>query len=347
MESLNSNFRYIIDFIVFEGKTKRPELNKGDTQYLIKWQNYDFSECTFIHATSIDNKKQKNAPFFNWNQLTKEQKEDRAKFCEQWENKTKEQKKILGVKYMQQFKQSMNISISRLENKVYKNNKQSQILNNDQISNEFNLLTPRIQESIIPPRIEKSIMSPPRKKRKIDQNFKSTTSMTAILLLATYKDPNKKTIFNSRVDLDYFKSISYSEKQYPSNSFVHWIMINKKKTIKDYIQQKHDISKTNSEIVWLEEKIKNLPFKNYVAYPIIKHGVIENIKVPDYVNSRQNKFIINETDIKTIFKNNQYIGKLLNDNNFNIKFYGVTCDYKMISLIADEKKKLNLDQILF
>ena len=340
-----SDCKYIIQFILFERIITRPVTNINDVEYLIKWENYDFSYCSFICASAIDNKNQKYTPFFNWNQLTKEQKYERALFCKNWDEKNDEQKNFLGNKYINKFINLLNDSNKQLlksndhyvdfkiNKKNNKNNKKSQKrilnVNDDQIINESRTN----QSTIILP-----MKSPQKKKRKIVKNSKLTKSTIIILLLATYKNPDKKSIFNTTEDENYFESMSYSEKHYPYNCFVHWIMINKKKTIVEYIQQLQDKSKLHSEVIWLQEKIKYLPFKNYVAYPIINHGVIQNFNVPDYVKCRQNKFKIEDIDINKIFQNNQYMKKLLKDTDINLQFYGVTCDYKMISLIADEKK---------
>ena len=320
MSLLNMESQYNIEFILFERTITKSSQNEVKIEYLIKWENYDFSECTFINATLIDNKQQQYTPFFYWNQLSKKQKQERALFCKDWDNKTKDQKNILGVQYLKQFKQSMDLDVID-SLKIL-----SSIVKDDENLDHSNA--------------NKLLISPPKKKRKINIDSISTISEVVVLLLATYKDPNKKTIFNSTVDQDHFKSISYSKKQYPSNSFVHWIVINKKKTIQEYIQQVQNVSKDNPEIIWLQEKIKQMPFSNYVAYLIIKHGDVKNVKVPDYIQSRRGKFNVNKKDIDKIFKNNEYICKLLNDKKINLKFYGMTCDFKMISLISDDLKKV-------
>ena len=148
--------KYIIEFIVFERKTTRPERNKGNYEYLIKWENYDWSQCTFIHASSIDNRNQTDTPFFYWNQLTKQQKYKRALFCQNWDVKNDKQKIMLGIQYIKQFKQLININVSN--NLIYQNDNQ-RINENKQLNLQ--------ESSIISPS-----KSPPKKKKKNCKKFK-------------------------------------------------------------------------------------------------------------------------------------------------------------------------------
>ena len=93
---------YRLEHILCERRTIYPERNKGNTQYLVKYFNYDFHYCYWVHASSIYPHTFQSI-FWNWNQLTKKEKQERYIFL----NKPKDfmclsdlQKNKLGWKYV-------------------------------------------------------------------------------------------------------------------------------------------------------------------------------------------------------------------------------------------------------
>ena len=70
---------YTIECVLCERKTLKPEKKKGKKQYLVKYENYEFEECHWVHATSIQ-PQVPYTPFWDWNQLNTKEKRRRYNF---------------------------------------------------------------------------------------------------------------------------------------------------------------------------------------------------------------------------------------------------------------------------
>lgn len=160
-----------------------------------------------------------------------------------------------------------------------------------------------------------------------------------VLIVVFMTNKNKQiSKFNECHDKNYFSAIGYKEKHYPNNSFVHWCSISNSITMEAYEKQLIDDNIKTPTLSWI--KSHNTFDNKYIAYLIEHHGVIDPYQPIDnqhYMN-RRGAVTLRQEDINTIFKSNQYIQNLLNNSKLNVKIIGLVTDYKMISLIADNKK---------
>ena len=102
----NGDKYYPVEHILCERRTLRPDRNGGKMQYLVKYENYEFDGCFWIHAHSFK-PHGPDTPFAEWNLLDNREKRIRYNFL----NKPKDfmslspKKKIqLGWKYVNKFK---------------------------------------------------------------------------------------------------------------------------------------------------------------------------------------------------------------------------------------------------
>jgi len=107
-ESSSSKW-FEFEHILCERPTIKPWPNKGSKQYLIKYWNYDFHDCYWVHAPSIK-PHGVDSIFWKWNQLTDQQKHDRYNFLNEPREfmKLSDRQKIqLGWKYVEKY--SLNV----------------------------------------------------------------------------------------------------------------------------------------------------------------------------------------------------------------------------------------------
>lgn len=97
---------YVVEHILCERKTRAPKKRqKGPKQYLVKYENYDFDDCYWIHKSSIK-PHGPNTPFAKWNRLKKIEKQERYDFlCKRklFMRRTPKEKINIGWKYVHKF----------------------------------------------------------------------------------------------------------------------------------------------------------------------------------------------------------------------------------------------------
>lgn len=97
--------RYEIEYILCERITIVPERNAGPVQYLIKFKNYQFKDCCWVHQRSIY-PIEKDTPLADWNQLNAHEKQERYIFLNKindFIDLTNLEKTELGWKYAERF----------------------------------------------------------------------------------------------------------------------------------------------------------------------------------------------------------------------------------------------------
>jgi len=167
----------------------------------------------------------------------------------------------------------------------------------------------------------------------------SFSNNVIILALMTYKNQST-TKFTDKCDELYFKSIGYVDKYYPKNHFVHFIIINEKISISEYMDNLNLIHCSHPILSWIRSK--SLKKDNYMAYKIIQHGAIQPYHQINnkYYKNRQGLIKLKQQDINIMFKDKHHINHIIKNGNIQFKMFGLVVDFKMISLIADNKKNV-------
>ena len=164
----------------------------------------------------------------------------------------------------------------------------------------------------------------------------SNYSNMIIFVLMTYKT-QLTSKFTDKADNLYFNSIGYVNKKYPANHFVHFIVIDERITISEYVDNLNNINKSHPVLPWIKSKsLKD----DYMAYKIFQHGVIKPFHLINnaHYKNRQGLIKLRQFDLKEMFKNNKFVMDLIKNQKINLRIYGLVTDFKMISLIADNKK---------
>lgn len=94
-----------VEHILCQRPTAVPEKKRGDTQYLIKYLNWEFEHCYWVHLRSIK-PRLPNTPLWHWNKLSIEQKQMRYNYLNQPKEFMKlsnKEKRNIGWKYVMAF----------------------------------------------------------------------------------------------------------------------------------------------------------------------------------------------------------------------------------------------------
>ena len=350
-----------VELILAERVTERVKRNKGTLQYYTKYRDYPFEESHWIHESSFNDLDEVDTPLHYWNSLSDNERQQRSAYWNDYFANPNAQQHMtineIGKNYMEKFNI---LSISTQSN--------SQSLQNNIILSEVLKKSSKTEMSISPLNVSKnkkrkltSLNENVNKKRRISlstqdvnkirksslvQHSNSNTELlhqrnAFILILATNKNTLPTHIYNDKIDLDYFDALNYQDKKYCCDHFVHYIVVLNKSSLESYRCSKyvHD-----PIVTWLDFKMneRGTNFKHNVAYYIHQHGPLHPYRVPVYVKNRQSKFKIKQQDFDQMFKNIKQIQTLLKNCNFNVQYYGLTVNYKMISLIADGKKDVEI-----